>query len=72
MNDVDEDSTSQLCNCCHGKVVPIHGEGGAWRFTECDAFSPATYMRKPLNRDVNAALNIAYIFTAETLHGGWS
>jgi len=26
-------------------------------------------MRKTLNRDVNAALNILYIFTVETLHG---
>ena len=26
-------------------------------------------MRKTLNRDANAALNILYIFTEETLHG---
>ena len=28
-----------------------------------------TTLRKTLNRDINAALNILYIFTVETLHG---
>ncbi|GAB9473185.1 hypothetical protein Gpo141_00010341 [Globisporangium polare] len=68
MHDGNEDHTSQLCNCCHGKVIPMcTARAGAWRFTECDA-SPATYMRKTMNRDVNAALNSLDLGTAETLH----
>ena len=69
MYDVNEDYTSQLCNCCHGKVVPMYNEGGGMVIHGVRRCLSATCMRKTLNRDANAALNILYIFTEETLHG---
>ena len=67
--DVNEDYTSQLCNCCHGKVVPMYSEDGGMAIHGVRRCLSATCMRKTLNSDVNAALNILYIFTVETLHG---
>ncbi|RLN26509.1 hypothetical protein BBJ28_00024584, partial [Nothophytophthora sp. Chile5] len=69
MYDVNEDYTSQLCNCCHGKVVPMYSQGGGMAIHGVRRCLSATCMRKTLNRDVNAALNILYIFTVETLQG---
>ncbi|RLN94995.1 hypothetical protein BBJ28_00019981, partial [Nothophytophthora sp. Chile5] len=69
MYDVNEDYTSQLCNCCHGKVVPMYSQGGGMAIHGVRRYLSATCMRKTLNRDVNAALNILCIFTVETLQG---
>jgi hypothetical protein len=67
--DVNEDYTSQLCHCCHNKVVPMYSEGGEFAIHGVRRCLSATCMRKTLNRDINASLNILYIFFAETLHG---
>ena len=69
MYDVNEDYTSQLCNCCHSKVVPMYSQGGGKAIHGVRRCISATCMRKTLNRDANAALNILYVFTEETLHG---
>jgi transposase len=65
--DVNEDYTSQLCNCCHSKLVPMYSQGGGMAIHGVRRCISATCMRKTLNRDTNAALNILYIFMAETL-----
>ena len=67
--DVNEDYSSQLCNCCHTKVVPMYSEGGGMAIHSVRRCLSATCMRKTMNRDLNAALNILYIFTHEALHG---
>ena len=67
--DVNEDYTSQLCHCCYNKVVPMYSEGGTKAIHGVRRCLTATCMRKTLNRDVNAALNILYIFKEESLHG---
>jgi Putative transposase DNA-binding domain len=71
--DVNEDYTSQLCHCCYEKLVPMYSEGGEegegeaihgvrrCLTTEC--------VRKTLNRDINAAINILYVFEEETSTG---
>ena len=69
MYDVNEDYTSQLCNCCHSKVVPMYSQGGGMAIHGVRRCISATCMRKTLNRDANAALNILYVFTVEALHG---
>ena len=69
MYDVNEDYTSQLCNCCHSKVVPMYSQGGGMAIHAVRRCNSATCMRNTLNRDANAALNILYVFTVETLHG---
>jgi hypothetical protein len=65
--DIDESFTSQLCNSCHNKVVPMRCEriGGVrgkeiWGVRRCNS---ANCERNALNRDVNAAINILHIFT---------
>ena len=67
--DVNEDYTSQLCNSCHSKVVPMYSKGGGKAIYSVRRCTTTTCMRMTMNRDVNAALNILYIFMAETLHG---
>jgi hypothetical protein len=67
--DVNEDYTSQLCNCCHNKVVPMYSEGGGYAIHSVRRCTTATCKLMTLNRDLNAALNILYIFMEETLHG---
>ena len=67
--DVNEDYTSQLCNSCHGKVVPMYSQGGRMAIHGVRRCLSAICVRKTLNRDVNAAINMAYVFTYETLHG---
>ena len=69
MYDVNENYTSQLCNCCHSKVVSMYSEGGGMAIHEVRRCISATCMRKKLNRDANAALNILHVFTVEALHG---
>ena len=68
-HDVNKDYTSQLCNCCHSKVVPMYSQGGGMAIHGVQRCISATCMRKTLNCDANAALNILYIFTVEALHG---
>ena len=63
--EVEEDYTSQLCNECKCKVVPMYSEGGGMAIHGVRRCLTATCMRKTMNRDVNAALNILYIFTHE-------
>ena len=67
--DVNEDYTNQLCNCCHNKVVPMYSEGGGYAIHSVRRCTTATCKLMTLNRDLNAALNILYIFMEETLHG---
>ena len=67
--DINEDYTSQLCNCCHGKLVPMYSQGGHMAIRGVRRCLSATCMRKTLNRDVNAALNMWHVFVVETLQG---
>lgn len=69
MYEVNEDYTSQLCNGCHCKVVPMYSEAGGHAIHGVRRCLAATCMRTTLNRDLNAALNIKYIFEQETRTG---
>ena len=66
--DVQEDYTSQLCNGCKEKLVPMYSEGGGYAIHGVRRCLSATCMRNTWNRDINASLNILYIFIEETLH----
>ena len=67
--DVNEDYTSQLCNCCKQKLVPMYSEGGNMAIHGVRRCLTATCMRKTLNRDVNAAVNMLFVFNYENLRG---
>ena len=67
--DVNEDYTSQLCHHCHEKLVLMYSQGGEGRggsaihcVRRC---LTATCVRNILNRDVNAAVNMLYVFEHE-------
>ena len=46
--DVNEDYTSQLCNCCHNKVVPMYSEGSRYAIHSVRRCLTPTCMRKTL------------------------
>ena len=66
---MNEDYTNQLCNGCHKKVEPMYGAGGSDAIHNVRCCLSATWQRKTMNRDANAALSILYIFTHESRRG---
>ena len=67
--DVEEDYTSQLCNSCHVKVVPMCQEGGRGEIYGVRRCTAAGCPRNIMNRDANAAMNILFIFKEESRTG---
>jgi hypothetical protein len=65
--DVDEDYTSQLCNECHVRLIPMYCRGGRelYEVRRCLTVT----CRKTYNRDANAAINMKHIFEYENEHG---
>jgi hypothetical protein len=62
MYDVNKDYTSQLCNCCHSKVVSMYSQGGGMAIHGVQRCLAATCMRKTCNCNANVALNNLYVF----------
>ena len=69
VHDVNEDYTSQLCCCCHKRVEPMYGADDSGAIHAVRRCLNTECSRTVWNRDVNAALNIHFVFVAEALHG---
>jgi len=68
VHDVDEDYTSKLCSHCQLGLEPMFGENGR-AIHAVRRCTTANCPRTTWHRDVNACLNILYVFLYEIQHG---